>query len=412
MVVVVLDRLLVEERLLVGVLHPARLGHDRQVAAQLAGDAGRTPGGPRRSTSPASGASTSALTTSPPRVAKSQSASACFVRRRPLAERRAPSRRRATRSCQVRRWPIRSRPDQPWAAATGRSSSSSVSWLERLVRPPGVALVLEERQGIGVHGAHRSGRTRTRAPRCRQVRAVDVAAMTGSIVDQPRHQPVRATRRAAQTRPPDAARPSSLDRRPGGPGLRTQRRTGVVWVHGIGTQQPGESLFDWTQPDPRRLRRVAPRSGDGRATTGNDRRSARTRSDCGQRQRSGRTAGSTSTSRPSDDQPASGAVALHRGVLGRRRPAAVVRRRAPLPPRPPADDRRGDRRGLRPARDRRERNGSTTYAGRQPDRSRGARAARVSIPRWQDHRLPRLRLVDSSDPVRCILMVVATGLAP
>lgn len=25
-------------------------------------------------------------------------------------------------------------------------------------------------------------------------------------------------------------------------------RTGVVWVHGIGTQKPGESLFDWTRP--------------------------------------------------------------------------------------------------------------------------------------------------------------------
>ena len=27
-----------------------------------------------------------------------------------------------------------------------------------------------------------------------------------------------------------------------------QRRTGVIWVHGIGTQQPGDSLFGWTQP--------------------------------------------------------------------------------------------------------------------------------------------------------------------
>ena len=27
-----------------------------------------------------------------------------------------------------------------------------------------------------------------------------------------------------------------------------QRRTGIVWVHGIGTQKPGESLFDWTHP--------------------------------------------------------------------------------------------------------------------------------------------------------------------
>ena len=25
-------------------------------------------------------------------------------------------------------------------------------------------------------------------------------------------------------------------------------RTGIVWVHGIGTQKPGESLFDWTRP--------------------------------------------------------------------------------------------------------------------------------------------------------------------
>ena len=32
-------------------------------------------------------------------------------------------------------------------------------------------------------------------------------------------------------------------RRPDG-----QRRTGVVWVHGIGTQKPRDSLFDWTRP--------------------------------------------------------------------------------------------------------------------------------------------------------------------
>jgi len=33
-----------------------------------------------------------------------------------------------------------------------------------------------------------------------------------------------------------------------GPPLDGQRRTGVVWVHGIGTQKPGDSLFDWTRP--------------------------------------------------------------------------------------------------------------------------------------------------------------------
>src|SRR4051794_13417544 len=27
-----------------------------------------------------------------------------------------------------------------------------------------------------------------------------------------------------------------------------QRRTGVVWVHGIGTQKARDSLFDWTRP--------------------------------------------------------------------------------------------------------------------------------------------------------------------
>ena len=39
MVVVVFGRLLVEEPLLVGVLHPARLRDDREKSAQLAGDA-------------------------------------------------------------------------------------------------------------------------------------------------------------------------------------------------------------------------------------------------------------------------------------------------------------------------------------------------------------------------------------
>lgn len=33
-----------------------------------------------------------------------------------------------------------------------------------------------------------------------------------------------------------------------GPPEPNVARTGVVWVHGIGTQQPGESLFDWTRP--------------------------------------------------------------------------------------------------------------------------------------------------------------------
>ena len=33
-----------------------------------------------------------------------------------------------------------------------------------------------------------------------------------------------------------------------GPPPPGQRRTGVVWVHGIGTQKPGDSLFDWTRP--------------------------------------------------------------------------------------------------------------------------------------------------------------------
>lgn len=33
-----------------------------------------------------------------------------------------------------------------------------------------------------------------------------------------------------------------------GPPPDGQPRTGVVWVHGIGTQKPGDSLFDWTRP--------------------------------------------------------------------------------------------------------------------------------------------------------------------
>ena len=33
-----------------------------------------------------------------------------------------------------------------------------------------------------------------------------------------------------------------------GPKTGDEKRTGVVWVHGIGTQKPRESLFDWTRP--------------------------------------------------------------------------------------------------------------------------------------------------------------------
>ncbi|HLO34952.1 MAG TPA: hypothetical protein VK194_02675, partial [Candidatus Deferrimicrobium sp.] len=33
-----------------------------------------------------------------------------------------------------------------------------------------------------------------------------------------------------------------------GPKPPDQRRTGIVWVHGIGAQGPRESLFDWTRP--------------------------------------------------------------------------------------------------------------------------------------------------------------------
>src|SRR5215210_4518140 len=33
-----------------------------------------------------------------------------------------------------------------------------------------------------------------------------------------------------------------------GPKPEEQRRTGVVWVHGIGTQVARETLFDWTRP--------------------------------------------------------------------------------------------------------------------------------------------------------------------
>src|SRR5437899_8991539 len=51
------------------------------------------------------------------------------------------------------------------------------------------------------------------------------------------------------------AQPSELEPPPealvsGEPGPRQLDvpRTGVVWVHGIGTQKPGDSLFDWTRP--------------------------------------------------------------------------------------------------------------------------------------------------------------------
>jgi hypothetical protein len=54
----------------------------------------------------------------------------------------------------------------------------------------------------------------------------------------------------------DAGRPSaspppsteSLSIGQPGPPPDGQRRTGVVWVHGIGTQKARESLFDWTRP--------------------------------------------------------------------------------------------------------------------------------------------------------------------
>ncbi len=47
--------------------------------------------------------------------------------------------------------------------------------------------------------------------------------------------------------PPVAVAVTPVSAAPGPP-PDGQRRTGVVWVHGIGTQKPRDSLFDWTGP--------------------------------------------------------------------------------------------------------------------------------------------------------------------
>jgi hypothetical protein len=59
--------------------------------------------------------------------------------------------------------------------------------------------------------------------------------------EEPRSLPTSlAPAPAAEATPRMAAMP--------GPKPVDQRRTGIVWVHGIGTQAPRESLFDWTRP--------------------------------------------------------------------------------------------------------------------------------------------------------------------
>ena len=59
--------------------------------------------------------------------------------------------------------------------------------------------------------------------------------------EEPRSLPTSlAPAPAAEATPRMAAMP--------GPKPGDQRRTGIVWVHGIGTQAPRESLFDWTRP--------------------------------------------------------------------------------------------------------------------------------------------------------------------
>lgn len=47
--------------------------------------------------------------------------------------------------------------------------------------------------------------------------------------------------------PPVAVSGAQIGTAPGPP-PDGQRRTGIVWVHGIGTQKPRDSLFDWTGP--------------------------------------------------------------------------------------------------------------------------------------------------------------------
>ena len=113
-----------------------------------------------------------------------------------------------------------------------------------LVGSPPVSLIFEERQRIGVHpGIVPTADTIATASRYGE-------PMTPPRPAPPEPPPARPDPTPVPTLlppPPQAVHAERIASVPG-PTPVDQRRTGVVWVHGIGTQQPRDSLFDWTRP--------------------------------------------------------------------------------------------------------------------------------------------------------------------
>ena len=155
-------------------------------------------------------------------------------RRRSSPPPRAPGRcrgpRPATRACGA----IRSRADQPWAASIGarrprrRGDRRAPRTAPRPRAPP---------PGTPSHrDTCRHGTDATRARRGRAIIGDDmVATKSQGIYPSELSRPRRRTDPAG-----------------GGRGARTPEpeppRTGVVFVHGIGSQQPAETLLQWSAP--------------------------------------------------------------------------------------------------------------------------------------------------------------------
>ena len=274
---------------------------------------------------------------------------------------------------------MRSRPDQPRTASTGRSSCASVSSSSASYGPPRFAFLLEELHRVEVHRRHGSARTLRDSRRDRGAGALRWRhdRRAGDAPDRCRAA-AASPRGAAEERGP---------RRGAGRGAPDRRRLRPRHRDAGRTRDP----VRLGQADHRRPRGVAARVRPRPPGRADRREPGRLR----ERQRPlepvdrGR--------RPEVRRSGPRAVALHRGVLGGRRAAAVVRRCGALPPAPDPRDRVRHRQGLRRpggAPRRSAERADRAIPGRSgPDRSvpRGRDPA-VAEQSVADHRLPRQRL--------------------
>src|SRR4029079_7659121 len=174
----------------------------------------------------------SSLTASPPRVSQSASTRAIVALVSPTASSFAASR---DTPCQASICAIRSRPDQPCAASIGMSSCSSVR---------------SASASYGAHASPSSSRNSiaSRYMRRRASERVRADARGGRMQRRGDDQPTVFTDAAdaAQTQTPTQT-PSAKMAASGAPPPRAiALRTGVVFVHGIGTQAPSETFLDWS----------------------------------------------------------------------------------------------------------------------------------------------------------------------